>query len=143
LLIITFPIVEIASDALKGRIIEANLADLQKDEDQSFRKMRLKVEDVQGRSVLTNFHGMDFTTDKLRSLVRKWQTLIEAHTDVSTLDGFRLRVFCIAFTKKRQNTLRKTAYAQQGQIRSIRRKMFDAITREATSSDLKDFVGKL
>ncbi len=47
--------------------------------------------------------GMDLTTDKVRSLVRKWQTLIEAHVDVRTTDGYTLRMFCIGFTKKRQN----------------------------------------
>ena len=45
--------------------------------------------------------GMDFTTDKLRALVRKWQTLIESHVDVKTTDGYTLRMFCIGFTKKR------------------------------------------
>lgn len=73
---------EIASEALKGRVFEVNLADLNKDESQGHRKVRLRVEDVSGKNCLTNFYGMDFTTDKLRSLVKKWQTLIEAHVDV-------------------------------------------------------------
>lgn len=49
---------------------------------------------------------MDLTTDKVRSLVRKWQTLIEAHVDVKTTDGYTLRMFCIGFTKKRANQVR-------------------------------------
>jgi hypothetical protein len=72
---------------------------------------------VQGRNCLTQFHGMDLTTDKLRSLVRKWQTLIEAHVDVKTTDGYFLRLFCISFTKKRPGQVKKTAYAQSSQVR--------------------------
>ncbi|NJA59540.1 hypothetical protein HC023_26445, partial [Streptomyces sp. NEAU-H3] len=108
---------KIASEALKGRVFEVSLADLQKNEEDSYRKVRLKVEDVQGRNCLTNFWGMDFTTDKLRSMVRKWQSLIEAYVDVKTTDGYTLRVFCIAFTKKRPGQVKRTCYAQSGQIR--------------------------
>ena len=53
-------------------MFEVSLADLQNDE-VAFRKFKLIVEDVQGKNCLTNFHGMDMTTDKLRSLVKKWQ----------------------------------------------------------------------
>lgn len=62
---------------------------------------------------------MDFTTDKLRSLVRKWQTLIEAHVDVKTTDSYTLRMFCIGFTKKRANQQKRTCYAQSSQIRQV------------------------
>ena len=85
---------------------------------------------------------MDFTSDKLRSLVRKWQSLIEAHVDVKTIDGYLLRLFAIAFTKRRPNQVRKTTYAQTGQIREIRKKMFEIMTREASSCDLKELVQK-
>ena len=35
-----------ANDALKGRIVEVSLADLQKDEDHSFRKVKLRVDEA-------------------------------------------------------------------------------------------------
>jgi len=133
---------KIASEALKGRVFEACLADLQKDEDQAFRKLKLIVEEVQGSKCLTNFHGMDLTTDKLRSLVRKWQSLIEAHVDVKTTDGYQLRIFAIAFTRKQKNQLSKTAYAQTAQVRTIRKRMMDIMKREATTCELKELVVK-
>jgi len=136
---------KIASEGLKHRVFEVSLADLQKDDDaeRSFRKFRLIAEDVQGSHVLTNFHGMDLTTDKLRSMVKKWQTLIEANIDVKTADGYLLRIFCIGFTAKDQLSQRKTCYAQHSHVRSIRKKMCEIITRDITSSDLKQVVNKL
>merc|ERR1711871_498082 len=133
---------KLASDGLKGRILEASLGDLNKNEDDAYRKMRLRVEDVQGKTVLCNFWGMDFTTDKLRSLVRKWQSLIEATVDVKTVDGYVLRRFCIGFTKKRPFQIRKTSYAQSAQIRAIRKKMTEIMTREVSKEELIKAVEK-
>ena len=127
---------------LKGRVFELNLADLNRDEDQAYRKMYLQCEEVQGRFCLTQFYGMDFTTDKLRSMVRKWQTLIEASVDVKTADGYVMRLFCIGFTKKRMNQLKKTCYAGANQQKQIRKKMRDIMIREASSVELKELVNK-
>jgi len=135
----------IASDGLKGRIYEVSLADLQSETDaeRSFRKFKLVCEDVQGKNCLTNFYGMNLTTDKLRSMVKKWQTLIEAHVDAKTTDGFTLRLFCIGFTKKAEGSKKKTCYAQSQQVRNIRKKMKDIIAKEIAAVDLKHLVEKL
>merc|ERR1712130_98000 len=111
---------KIASDGLKGRVFEVSLADLQRNESDAFRKMRLRVEEVQGKNCLTNFWGMDFTT----------------------ADGYVLRMFCIGFTKKRDQQIKRTCYAQSSQIRQIRKKMVELMTREAAACDLKELVGK-
>lgn len=133
-----------AEDGLRGRVLEMSLGDLNtKSEDQAFRKFRLRVDEIQGKSCLVNFHSMSFTSDKLRSMVKKWQTLIEAHVDVKTTDGYLLRAFCIGFTKRRPKQVRKTAYAQSSQVRAIRKKMFDIMTREISNCDLKEVVAKL
>jgi hypothetical protein len=95
----------------------------------------------QGKNCLTSFHGMDFTTDKLRSLVRKWQSLIEAHIDVRTTDGYLVRLFAIAFTRKNRQQVKKTSYAQSSQIRQIRQKMFEIMKRES-ECELKELVQK-
>lgn len=115
-------------------------AALQKAEDLDYRKIKLVGEEVQGKTLLTNFYGMDMTRDKLCSLIRKWQTLIEAHADVKTQDGYTVRMFAIAFTKRRPNQIRKTSYAQSAQIRTIRKKMVDIMTAEAEKLDLKSLV---
>ena len=69
--------------------------------------------------------------------------MIEASVDVKTTDGYLLRMFCIAFTRRLPNQIKKTSYAKASQVRNIRRKMVEIITKEIQQSDLKDVVSKL
>merc|ERR1712003_346207 len=114
---------KIASEGLKGRVVEGSLADLNSNEDYWFRKVKLCVEDVQGYNCLLNFHGMDMTRDKLCSLIKKKQSIIEGNVDARTTDGYVVRMFCIAFTKKQDDQLKETCYAKSAKVRSIREKM--------------------
>merc|ERR1712226_935260 len=132
-----------ASEELKGRVLELNLADLNNDEDQSFKKVKLCIEDVQGRNCLTDFHAMELTRDKQCSLIRKWQSLIEANVAVKTTDGYTVRLFVIAFTKKRDEQVKANCYAQSAQIRKIRERMVKVINDEAGKCMLRDLVKKL
>ena len=133
---------KITSDGLKGRIFEVSLADLQNDE-VAFRKLKLITEDVQGKNCLANFHGMNLTHDKMCSMVKKWQTMIEVHVDVKTADGYLIHLFCVGFTKKHNDQIRKTSYAQRQQVRQIRRKMMEIMIWEVQTNDLKEVVNKL
>ena len=133
---------KIASDGLKGRVFEASLADLNKNEDDAYRKIQLKSEEVEGTKVLTTFYGMDLVRHKIGSLIRKFQTLIEAHVDVKTTDGYTLRLFCIGFTKKRPDAVKKTAYASSKQVKRIRAKMVEIMVDNASKSDLRELVLK-
>jgi len=118
---------KISSDFLRGRVYELSLADLTEDDSFSHRKILLKCDDIQGRSCITNFYGMDLTTDRLRSLIRKWCTLVECHADVKTSDNYGLRVFLIGFTKRRPNHVKKNCFAQTSQIRHIRSRMTERL----------------
>ena len=116
---------KITSDGLKGRVFEVSLADLQNDE-VAFRKFKLITEDVQGKNCLTNFHGMDLTRDKMCSMVKKWQTMIEAHVDVKTTNGYLLHLYCVGSNKKKKcsNQIQMTSYAQQWDCWIIRQFYF-------------------
>jgi len=69
--------------------------------------------------------------------------LSQAHVDVKTTDGYTVRMFCIAFTKKRQEQVKNNCYAQTAQIRKIRVKMVDIMTAEAGKVQLRELVKKL
>merc|ERR1712066_325396 len=112
-------------------------------EDLAYKKIRLCVEEVQGRNCLTDFHGMDLTRDKHQGLIRKWHTLIEAHCDIKTTDGYLVRMFCLAFTMRHPDQVKNNCYAQSSQIRRIRKKMVEIMTAEASKVQLRELVKKL
>lgn len=135
---------KLASDSLKGRVFEINLGDL--NGSNTYKKIKLIVEDASestSKLALTNFYGMDTTRDHLCSLIRKWHTLIEAVVDAKTSDGFIFRFFPIAFTKRGEKQLKATTYAQRSQVKQIRKKMSDVITKIVTRMTLKDLVDNL
>ena len=53
-----------------------------------------------------------------------------------------MRLFAIGFTKKRQNQLKKTCYANSSQQKTIRKKMREIMQREASSCELQELVNK-
>lgn len=131
---------KLAADGLRGRVFEVAVGDLRNDDDNKYRKFSLVCEEVYGRDILLNFHGMSITTDKLRSLVKKWQSLIETFVDVKTIDGYILRVFVIGFTDKQANSTKKTCYAQSSQIRAIRSKMREIVSSNVSKLDIQKLV---
>jgi len=135
---------KIASEGLKSRVFEVSLADLQNEEaaERSFRKFKFICDDVQGKNCLCSFYGMSLTSDKLKGVVKKWQSLIECYVDAKTTDGYIVRVGCIGFTDRVKSD-QKTCYAQSTQIRKIRAKMTEIISREVSNGTIKELVEKL
>eukprot|EP00906_Rhabdomonas_costata_P021463 RCo031167 len=133
---------KLSSDSLRGRVFEISLGDLNEDESQAYRKFRLRVEEIQGRVCLTNFHGMLMTTDKYRSLLRKWCSTIQMSTVVKTTDGYSMRVFVVGFTKRRANHVKKNCYASPIQKRRLRQKIVEIVRDHVTKGDLPSVVQK-
>jgi small subunit ribosomal protein S3Ae len=86
---------------------------------------------------------MDMTRDKLCSLIKKKQSIVEGAVDVRTTDGYMVRMFCIAFTRPQENQIKSTCYAKSAQIRAIRAKMVAVMTELGTKGDLKSLVKEL
>lgn len=131
-----------SGDLLKNRIYQVSLADLNKKENFSYRKVKLRGSETKDNSCETVFFGMDMTRDKLCSLVKKWQTTIETSIDIKTEDGYFLRVFCIAFSKRKKKQVKKTSYLTSSLIRAIRRKIIQIVLRFTVHNNLKNIVGK-
>jgi len=134
----------IASDQLKGRVVETSLADLNdKSEQLAWRKVKLCVEEVQGKSCLTNFHALDITRDKICSYLRKWHTLIDVQAEIKSADGYILRVYITAFTGRVPGQIRKCSYAQHAQVKQIRKRVIEVCNKLTKEQNLSDIVSKL
>eukprot|EP00766_Chilomastix_caulleryi_P000525 gnl/Chilomastix_caulleri/1512.p1 GENE.gnl/Chilomastix_caulleri/1512~~gnl/Chilomastix_caulleri/1512.p1 ORF type:complete len:191 (+),score=55.65 gnl/Chilomastix_caulleri/1512:211-783(+) len=124
-----------------GRILDVNMADLAKDEQYAYRKLKLRIEQIKDRDCLTNFYGLDMTRDRLCQLFRKGMTFIESFVDVKTLDGYYLRVFwnCIYF--KGSTLFKSNAHAAQSSIaKALGLRMSATIRAKTTDCSMKDLL---
>ena len=123
----------VADDPQKliGRTVESTLYDVTEDFAHQYMKMYFQIIDVEGRRALTMFKGHEYSRDYLRSLVRRRTTRIDCITDITTKDGYKLRVSAVAFTLVRIKT------SQEREIRAIMKRI---IEEKAASLTFNQFV---
>lgn len=135
---------EVAADSLRGRVFDISLGELQTEaHDSAWRKVKVQVEEIKGFDCYTNFHGLDVTRDKLCSLVKKWHSLIEAFVQAKTVDGYLVRIFAIAFTRRHKHQVKATCYTKTSHQKQLRQKMMEILVAECAKSSLKDLFKKL
>ncbi len=111
-----------------GRVVTQTQADLAPEQESfAWRKVKLIVDQVEGKQALTTFYGLDTTRDELASLVKKRKTMIESVQEVKTSEGYLLRIFAVCFTKESQFQKKRTNYALASQVKAIRRRMVNII----------------
>ena len=103
----------------------------------------MQCEEVKGYDCFTNFYGLDITRDKLCTLVKKWHTTIEAAAQAKTSDGYQVRMFSIAFTRRQKRQVKATCYAKNSQQKLIRQKMIEIMVNECQKSTLRDLFKNL
>jgi small subunit ribosomal protein S3Ae len=136
-----------ASENLRHRVINISLDDcnnIQKKEQMNqWRKLKFQVDEIKGFDCYTNFHGMDITRDHGCAMIKKWHSLIESFVQAKTTDGYIVRMFAIAFTKKTPRQVKATCYAKASKKKLIRQKMMEIMTSTIQKSSLRDLVNIL
>ena len=121
-------------EKLIGRVIESTLYDITNDFAHQYLKIYFQVTDVDGKTAHTVFKGHEYSRDYLRSLVRRRTTKVDGIFNVTTKDGFKLRVSICAFTLSRIKTSQEVA------IRGIMRKI---IKEKASNLTLDEFAQEM
>lgn len=118
---------------LIGRVINATLYDITNDFAHQYLKMSFQVTEVDEKIAKTVFKGHEYSRDYLRSLVRRRTTRVDTFVNVTTKDGYRLRVAVCAFTLSRVKTSQEIAI-RKIMIRIVTEKAsnlpFDALSQE-------------
>ena len=113
-------------EKLIGRVVEATLYDITNDFSHMYLKMYFQITDVNGKTAKTIFKGHEYSRDYLRSLVRRRTTRVDGIFNVTTKDGYRLRVSVCAFTLTRIKT------SQEMAIRKIMQKIIEEKASQLT-----------
>jgi len=118
-------------EQLIGRVVEATLYDITSDFSHQYLKMFFQISEIDGKTARTIFKGHEYSRDYLRSLVRRRTTKVDGLFNLTTKDGYKLRVAVSALTLSRIKT------SQEKIIRNIMEK---TINEKAAALTLDQFV---
>lgn len=104
---------------LIGRVVEATLYDITNDFAHQYLKMYFQIINIEGKTAYTMFKGHEYSRDYLRSLVRRRTTRVDGIFNVTTKDGYILRVSICAFTLTRIKT------SQEHEIRKVMQRIVE------------------
>lgn len=119
---------------LIGRVVEATLYDITNDFAHQYLKMYFQITRIDGKTAQTMFKGHEYSRDYLRSLVRRRTTRVDGIFNVTTKDGYTLRISICAFTLARIKT------SQEYEIRKIMQKIAE---EKASALTFDQFVQEM
>lgn len=117
-----------------GRVVEATLYDITGDFSHHYLKMFFQINQIEGKSARTLFKGHEYSRDYLRSLVRRRTTKVDGLFNLTTKDGYKLRIAVSALTLSRIKT---------SQEKIIRVMMTKTIKEKAAALTLDQFVQEM
>lgn len=116
---------------LIGRVIESTLYDLTGDFTLVHVKLYFQIIKVEESTAYTRFKGHELSRDYMKSLTRRKSSKVQGIFNVTTNDGYGLRVTATAFTSYRAKTSQK---------RAIRKIMGEIITKTAEQLTFDDMI---
>jgi small subunit ribosomal protein S3Ae len=121
-------------EQLMGRVVEATLYDITSDFSHQYLKMFFQINEIDGKTAHTLFKGHEYSRDYLRSLVRRRTTKVDGLFNLTTKDGYKLRIAVSALTLSRIKT------SQEKLIRNI---MDETVKEKAVALTLDQFVQEM
>ncbi len=121
-------------DKLIGRVLETTLYDITGDISQVHVKLYFQIIRVEEDKAYTWFKGHELARDYMRSLIRRKSSKIQGIFDITTKDGYVLRITIIALTSYRCKTSQK---------RAIRKIMYNYITSKVPELTLAEFLSEI
>ena len=116
---------------IMGRIAEVTVQDLTGDFSKMHIKLQFKVHHIQGQDALTTFVGHGMTSDYVRRLTRRKRTRTDGTFDVTTKDGWKVRVKPMAIADRR---------IQSSKQRVIRQTMERVVREAAQNLSIGEYV---
>ncbi len=114
-----------------GRTVEVTVQELTGDYSKMNIKLKFKVSDVDGYDAKTVFVGHELTSEYVRRLTRRKKTKTDHVVDVTTKDGFVLRVKPMSIADRR---------IQSSQEDAMRRILAETLLQMGKDNNLSDLI---